>query len=173
MMTTIMPHFLPPSKKKKTGSFQVMPKVLNWSIIMSTTNTLYRISNSISHSRLHFPRSIHISRACSSISSSCAIVQTTIKGATDQMPWHLSIMILAINHVSRNISRVWKRMSLWIYCRSKRLLSVLRVHSTSWALQTNKLAAQSLKLSKLGKDSIRQISATRATWGMRHDRTRK
>ena len=155
-----------------------MPKILNWSIVMSTANTLYRSSFSISHSRLPFPRLIHISKACKLISSNCAIVQITIKGATDQMPWHLSIMISAINRVSSNILRVWKRKSLWIYSKSSRLLSVLRVHRTSWALQTNqtsmkritfklltyfKLAAQSLKLSKIGKDSIRQISTTRAT----------
>ena len=172
MITTTMPHFLPTSKKKKTRSLQVMPKILNWSIIMRTANTLYRNSSSISHSRLPFPRSIQISRACSLILSSCAIVQTMIKGATGQMPWHLSIMTSAVNRVSSNISREWKRLSLWIYSKSKRLLSVLRVHSTSWALQTNqtsmkritfKQAAQSLKLSKIEKDSIRQISTTRAT----------
>ena len=165
MLIASVLHLPLPVKRKSAGSWQMIPKLWNWSKINGTANTLLWNNCSISHSHQISPLTAHISRTRSSSSSNCAIVPTSIKGDTDQMPWPLSKMKLTDNRVSRSISHACKHAPLWIYNRSKRLPSNLRVHSVSWA--------RSLHLSKTEKDFIRPISMTQATWGIRHDRTRK
>ena len=121
-------------------------------------------------------------KACSSISNSYALVAISTKDAkAGQMPWPLSRTKQTDSRVSHNILRECKRVPLWYQSRSKRHLLSLRVHSPSWALQTNylstktetyKLWAKRLHHSKTENGSTHQISTTRATWGIRQDRTR-